>query len=457
MMPPLPDGVHALHDEQHAARLAALGRANSRSCRSDSRSAPTASAAAPSSFVPVNPGSSAGRRRRGDARAGRSCSASRVGPRAAPPRRPALERLDPLGGFAALCAIFAAFVGPLLFAIRGSWHGPGSPSCGLRWRARPGLKVAGGCTDSPSGPRTPPGRPRPAARRRGSDRGPERRLPMTPPGTAGGASTCPRPGTAPTTRFSLDGGRPLPDPRSAWQPAGVHGPSRVFDPARYAWGDAGWRGPRTCSARSSTSCTSAPSPRGHPGRGRRAARPPRRPRRRRGRAHAGRRLRRRAGAGATTGSTCTPCTSRTAARTALQRFVDACHAPRARPSCLDVVYNHLGPSGNYLRRFGPYFTEQARHALGRRRQPRRRRLRAGPALDHRQRPALVAGLPRRRAAARRRPRAASTTPPGTCSRSCPTRSPRSRTRLGRPLSLDRRERPQRPADGRADVRRRPRA
>src|SRR5213595_2248961 len=25
---------------------------------------------------------------------------------------------------------------------------------------------------------------------------------------------------------------------------------------------------------------------------------------------------------------------------------------------LDVVYNHLGPSGNYLPRFGPYFNEQ---------------------------------------------------------------------------------------------------
>ena len=29
--------------------------------------------------------------------------------------------------------------------------------------------------------------------------------------------------------FSLDGGDPLPDPRSPWQPAGVHGPSRTFD------------------------------------------------------------------------------------------------------------------------------------------------------------------------------------------------------------------------------------
>jgi maltooligosyltrehalose trehalohydrolase len=37
----------------------------------------------------------------------------------------------------------------------------------------------------------------------------------------------------------------------------------------------------------------------------------------------------------------------------LKRFVDACHA-RGLAVVLDVVYNHLGPSGNYLPRFGPY-------------------------------------------------------------------------------------------------------
>jgi maltooligosyltrehalose trehalohydrolase len=39
---------------------------------------------------------------------------------------------------------------------------------------------------------------------------------------------------------------------------------------------------------------------------------------------------------------------------ALKRLVDACHA-RGLGVILDVVYNHLGPSGNYLERFGPYF------------------------------------------------------------------------------------------------------
>ncbi len=40
---------------------------------------------------------------------------------------------------------------------------------------------------------------------------------------------------------------------------------------------------------------------------------------------------------------------------ALKRFVDACHG-RGLAVILDVVYNHLGPSGNYLPRFGPYLT-----------------------------------------------------------------------------------------------------
>ncbi len=39
---------------------------------------------------------------------------------------------------------------------------------------------------------------------------------------------------------------------------------------------------------------------------------------------------------------------------ALKRFVDACHT-RGLGVVLDVVYNHVGPSGAYLDRFGPYF------------------------------------------------------------------------------------------------------
>ena len=41
----------------------------------------------------------------------------------------------------------------------------------------------------------------------------------------------------------------------------------------------------------------------------------------------------------------------------LKRLVDACHA-RGLAVLLDVVYNHLGPDGNYLPQLGPYFTSQ---------------------------------------------------------------------------------------------------
>ncbi len=40
---------------------------------------------------------------------------------------------------------------------------------------------------------------------------------------------------------------------------------------------------------------------------------------------------------------------------ALARFVDACHA-RGLGVLIDAVFNHLGPSGNYLPRFGPYLS-----------------------------------------------------------------------------------------------------
>ncbi len=41
---------------------------------------------------------------------------------------------------------------------------------------------------------------------------------------------------------------------------------------------------------------------------------------------------------------------------ALQRFVDAAHG-LGLAVALDVVYNHLGPDGNYLGQLGPYFND----------------------------------------------------------------------------------------------------
>lgn len=160
--------------------------------------------------------------------------------------------------------------------------------------------------------------------------------------------------------FRLDGGPVRPDPRSAWQPHGVHERSRFWAGTPVADRDPPWRGPR-------------------------------------------------AGAGALGGviyelhvGTFTPEGTLDAATSrldhlvelgidvvelmpleafpgghgwgydgvgfysvhdayggpdALVRFVDACHE-RGLGVCLDGVYNHLGPVGNYLAEFGLYFTDQ---------------------------------------------------------------------------------------------------
>ena len=42
--------------------------------------------------------------------------------------------------------------------------------------------------------------------------------------------------------YSVDGGPLLPDPRSVWLPQGIHGPTRVFDPA-FEWTDGAWSPP----------------------------------------------------------------------------------------------------------------------------------------------------------------------------------------------------------------------
>src|SRR4051812_3956911 len=49
-----------------------------------------------------------------------------------------------------------------------------------------------------------------------------------------------RPGTR--YWFSVDGGRPLPDPASRSQPEGVHGPSAFVDPSGFRWTDQTWPG-----------------------------------------------------------------------------------------------------------------------------------------------------------------------------------------------------------------------
>src|SRR5699024_3767899 len=52
-------------------------------------------------------------------------------------------------------------------------------------------------------------------------------------------------GAGPGTDYGYlldDDPRVLPDPRSLWQPDGVHGPSRVYDHDAHDWADGAWTG-----------------------------------------------------------------------------------------------------------------------------------------------------------------------------------------------------------------------
>ena len=156
--------------------------------------------------------------------------------------------------------------------------------------------------------------------------------------------------------YRVDGADPAPDPRSRWQPQGVHGPSRVYDSHSYTWSDRGWRGLALPGAVVYEMHVGTFTPGGtlasaidrldhlvelgidavelmpvaaFPGR--------------HGWGYDGVDL--------------YAVHEPYGGPVALQRFVDACHA-RSLGVVLDVVYNHLGPSGNYLSRFGPYFTEK---------------------------------------------------------------------------------------------------
>jgi len=156
--------------------------------------------------------------------------------------------------------------------------------------------------------------------------------------------------------FSLDGGPPRPDPRSRRQPDGVHGPSRVVDLELFPWTCPQWSGRElpgsviyelhigTFTTEGTFDAAigrldhladlgvdfvevmpvAAYSGRhgwGYDGVGLWAVHEP---------------------YGGPDG---------------FRRFIDACHT-RGIGVLLDVVYNHLGPSGNYLAEFGPYFTDK---------------------------------------------------------------------------------------------------
>ena len=67
------------------------------------------------------------------------------------------------------------------------------------------------------------------------------RLPLTAGEGGWWAADVPAAGPGSEYAFVLDGGEPLPDPRSPWQPSGVHGPSRVVDHQAFPWQDQRWQ------------------------------------------------------------------------------------------------------------------------------------------------------------------------------------------------------------------------
>ncbi len=155
--------------------------------------------------------------------------------------------------------------------------------------------------------------------------------------------------------YSLDGADPRPDPASRWQPDGVHAPSAVWSAAEYQWQDHDWQGialadlviyelhvgtftpegtfeaviPRLQSLRELGITAIEIMPVGQfPGE---------------------------YGWGYD-GAYWYAVQQSYGGPDGLQRLVDACHVA-GLAVILDVIYNHLGPEGNYLSLFGPYFTE----------------------------------------------------------------------------------------------------
>jgi maltooligosyltrehalose trehalohydrolase len=148
--------------------------------------------------------------------------------------------------------------------------------------------------------------------------------------------------------------RAVPDPRSMRQPHGVHGASQVVDLAAFAWSDGGWQAPPLKSGVVYELHVGTFTPEGTL----EAARAKLDWLRDLGVTHVqlmpvaafpGRQ-----GWGYD-GVDLFAVHEPYGGPEALQRFVDACHG-RGMAVLMDVVYNHLGPSGNYLGKFGPYFT-----------------------------------------------------------------------------------------------------
>ncbi|MHB1042387.1 MAG: malto-oligosyltrehalose trehalohydrolase [Eubacteriales bacterium] len=162
--------------------------------------------------------------------------------------------------------------------------------------------------------------------------------------------------------YFLDGSKQRPDPASRSQPGGVHGPSRVVDTRAFVWTDRCWHGPDRDDLVFYEIHVGTFTPEGTF----EAVIPHLDGLRELG----------------ITAIELMPAAQFPGARNwgydgvypfaaqdsyggpeGLQRLVDACHG-RGLALFLDVVYNHLGPEGNHLGDFGPYFTGRYRTPWG---------------------------------------------------------------------------------------------
>jgi maltooligosyltrehalose trehalohydrolase len=154
--------------------------------------------------------------------------------------------------------------------------------------------------------------------------------------------------------YVLDGERERPDPVSRWQPGGVHGFSRIVDPRSFPWSDQGWSGIPLKNFIIYELHTGTFTRDG---------------------TFAGviARLPYLRDLGITAieimpvaevpgnrnwgydGATLYAPQSSYGGPTGLKKLVDACHR-HGLAVVLDVVYNHLGPEGNYFPEFAPCFT-----------------------------------------------------------------------------------------------------
>ena len=154
--------------------------------------------------------------------------------------------------------------------------------------------------------------------------------------------------------YEVDGGRPVPDPVSRLLPDGVHGPTEIVDPAAFHWHDGHWHGLPWNDYILYELHTGTFTPQG---------------------TFAGiiGRLEYLKKLGVTAieimpvaafpgrrnwgydGVSLYAVQASYGGPEGLKTLVDAAHAA-GMAVVLDVVYNHLGNEGNYLRMFGPYFT-----------------------------------------------------------------------------------------------------